>query len=325
MPNLSVLEAQDYYQALLDEIPKAKKRIVLAAMVILWGPRTAPIFIMLKDAISRGVKVTILLDTYTRLPYLYGATPRSSRQHRVRQTLRTLEDLAREGAMVHAFGKIGFPPYKGRCHIKVTIIDDDVYSFGGVNLLDHNLDTTDFMLHGKKDELADCLNQLVERIMGSRPPLPNGAVPLSEQSTVLFDGGQPKQSLIYDKACELTAHAKRVFFFSMMAPSGELAHLLNEIDSTLYFNRPEQMLPIDSLGQAYDQQKYRLTNAYKGREFIHGKFMLFELLGGQRAVLSGSHNFSYRGVGFGTQEVALHSTDPSLWDKLHAYLKQHTS
>ena len=77
MIDFELLEGGDYYKSLLEAIPKARKRIVIAEMVVLWGERTAPIFIMLQDALKRGVKVTILLDNYTRLPALYGLSPRS--------------------------------------------------------------------------------------------------------------------------------------------------------------------------------------------------------------------------------------------------------
>jgi len=92
MTDFTLLEAEDYYQTLLKEVPKAKKRIVLAAMVVLWGERTAPIFVMLQDALARGVTVTILLDNYTRLPALYGLYPKSSRKDRVKQTMSALEN-----------------------------------------------------------------------------------------------------------------------------------------------------------------------------------------------------------------------------------------
>ncbi len=322
MTDFELLEAGDYYQALLDGVPKAKKRVVIAAMVLVWGERTAPIFIMLQDALKRGVKVTILLDNYTRLPSLYGLNPKSTRKDRVKQTMRALEDLSRQGAHVFCFGKIGFPPYKGRCHIKAAIVDDTSYSFGGVNFFDQVFDFADYMLASEDPKVADCLEQLVERIGKTHPPLLDGEVPIARGATILFDGGRPKHSLIYERACELTARAKRVYFFGQMTPSGQLAQLLNETDSTLYFNRPEQMLPIDSLGQAFDQQRYRVENKYRGSDFIHAKFILFELPGGKKALLSGSHNFSYRGVSFGTQEIALHSTNTELWDKLYAFMQK---
>jgi hypothetical protein len=50
--------------------------------------------------------------------------------------------------------------------------------------------------------------------------------------------------------------------------------------------------------------------------------MLFELGSGKKVALSGSHNFSYRGVQFGTQEIALESRDEVLWEQLHNFVQK---
>lgn len=322
MNEWKLLGAEDYYQTLLKEVPKAKKRVVIAAMAMLWGERTAPIFVMLQDALDRGVKVTILLDNFTRLTNLLGLRPSSSGKERLRQTFRTLEGLSGQGAKVHLFGKIGLIPHKGRCHVKVAVIDDTSYSFGGVNFIDEALANTDYMLMSKNPEVADCLEQLVGKICKTRPPLADGEVKMGKDTSILFDGGQPGRSLIYERACELTSQAKRVYFASQMVPSGELARLLHETDSIVYSNRPEQLPSLGGLAQAFDQQKYRVDNSYTGPGFIHAKFMLFEMPNGRKVALSGSHNFSYRGVSFGTQEISLYSKDPGLWDQLFGYLQR---
>lgn len=321
MTDVRLAESNDYYESLLKEIPAAKKRIVIAAMIVLWGERTAPIFVMLHDAIKRGVKVTVLLDNFTRLSYLYGLEPRSTRGQRIRQTFATLEDLGKQGAKIYCFGKLGFPPYKGRCHLKVTVIDNISYSFGGINLFDQMFDLTDYMLKSTNSDIADCLEDLIHRVGKSRPPLLDGEVEIGKDLAIMFDGGRPKQSLIYERACELAAQATKVTYASQWTPSGPLGDLLSETNTTFYFNRPEQMLMVDSWGQAFDQQRQRIPNSYEGTDYIHSKFILFELPGGRKALISGSHNFSYRGVAYGTQEIAVYSTNEQLWKTLNQYCK----
>ncbi|MBX6333762.1 hypothetical protein IRY61_00260 [Candidatus Saccharibacteria bacterium] len=321
MVSFELLEVEKYYNSLLKEIPRAKKRITIAAMVVLWGERTAPVFLLLKEALARGVEVTILFDRYTRLTYLYGLSGKTATE-RVKQTYRMLEDLSAEGAKIYGFGKLGIVPYKGRCHVKATIIDDRVYSFGGVNFFDEMFEATDIMLTGNDAKTADRLARLIEQIGTNRPPLADDEVKIDRNCTMLFDGGQPDRSIIYERACELTAQAKRVVVVSQMVPSGQLARLLAETDAAVYSNRPEQMRPIDSLGQAFDQQKYRIKNLYTGDKYIHAKVMLFELTSGKKVVLSGSHNFSWRGVQFGTQEIALESRDEALWEQLHKFIQK---
>lgn len=322
---MRVLDAEQYYQTLVKEIPKAKKRIVLAAMVVVWGERTAPIFVMLRDAVARGVKVTILLDNYTRLAFLYNLRPKSSRTERVKRTFETLEELSKLGAKVHCFGKVGLVPYKGRCHAKLVVIDNTSLSFGGVNFLDQNFANTDLMLAGTSPKLADHLVELVTQIGSRTPPLLDREFKVNAKNTVLFDGGRSEQSLIYERACELTAQADKVVYVSLMTPSGPLAKLLKETKSEVYYNRPEQLINPDAWGQAFDEQRFRVLNRYKRPGYLHAKFMLFELPAGRKAILSGSHNFSYRGVAYGTQELALHSTDPLLWKRLYTYLEKNIS
>lgn len=323
MQNIHVLPADAYYRTLLEVVPKAKKRIIIASMLFVWGERTAPIFVMLASALARGVKVTILLDRYTKLTYLNGLKPVATRSKRLKQTFASLDDLVKKGANVYAVGKTAFPPQKGRCHVKITVVDDRTFSFGGVNFYDQGFKLHDYMLDSTGAEMADCLEQLVDKIGASKSALHDGEVALSPDTSILFDGGRRKQSIIYQRAVELAAAAERAYYVSHMAPSGLLARRLNGIAATFYFNRPEQMIVPESWAQAFDQQRYRTTNSYRGKNPIHAKYILFVLKDGRKALISGSHNFSFRGVNYGTQEVALQTTNETLWDELHGFMRAH--
>lgn len=318
-PSFTLVDAADYYTALTKEVPKAKKRIVLAAMRILSGPKTDVVLTELSKAAKRGVRVSVLIDNYTRLAPLKLNASRAS----VQRVYQLLEEVEKNGGTVHYFGSIGLNPFKGRCHIKATVVDDVTYTFGGVNFEDALFKKADYMLRSESPEVATCVEQLIERIGNITPPITNGEVTLAPNTHVLFDGGQPGNSIIYERACELAAQAKKIYYVSQMAPSGQLGSLLMEGNSTCYFNRPEQMELPDAWGQAFDQQKLRLPNKYTKDTYIHAKFILFELPSGRKAALTGSNNFSYRGVAYGTQEIALHTTDTAVWDQLYSFL-QHT-
>lgn len=320
---MSVTPADAYYQALLDLVPRAKKRIVLAAMLVVWGERTAPLFAMLGEALARGVQVTILLDTFTKLTYLNGLEPVSTRSKRIKQTFASLKELAQKGAKVYTVGKINFPPHKERCHVKISVVDNRSFSFGGVNFYDQGFKLHDYMLESSSPEMADCLAQLVTKIGIKGRPLNDGVVQLTPTTHILFDGGRKKHSIIYERAVELAAQATRALYVSQMAPSGQLAARLNKINTTFYFNRPEQMNVPEAWAQAFDQQRYRTTNSHEGKNLIHAKYILFELVDGSKKLLSGSHNFSYRGVSYGTQEIALETSDEVLWNQLQAFTKAH--
>ncbi|HSX29230.1 MAG TPA: phospholipase D-like domain-containing protein [Candidatus Saccharimonadales bacterium] len=318
---LHLLDADDYHTALLKAIKSAKHRVVVAAMILVWGERTAPIFEALQGAVKRGVAVTILLDNYTRLSAAYHLRPRTTRSERVRRTFETIEQLSSLGATVYCYGKIGLLPHKGRCHVKISIVDDTYYSFGGINIVDQSFSAHDFMFRGENPKIANTLEAIVTDIGTKSPPLPDNEIQLTDQHALLFDGGRPGHSLIYERACELAAQATRLYCVTQFTPSGPLAKLMHETEAVSYFNRPEQLVAPDAWGQAFDQQRYRLPNAYTGTTYIHAKFIIAKLRSGQYASLTGSHNFSYRGVAFGTQEIALYSTDKAVWERLHSYMQ----
>ncbi|MGH7157598.1 MAG: phospholipase D-like domain-containing protein [Candidatus Saccharimonadales bacterium] len=318
-----VLEAEAYYRHLAALLPRAKKRIVIAAMTVLWGDKTGVLLAEVGKAFERGVQVHILLDVFTRL----GTGAQDGRKvfrEQWRKTVATLDDFRKKGARVDMVGKIGLNPFKGRYHAKVTVIDDDCFAFGGINFVDIAFANHDFMLHTTNVDLADCLAQLIDRIGRAYVALPDGEVPLGDNTTILFDGGRPKHSIIYERALQLTRQSERVWFVSQMAPSGPLARALKATDAVVYFNRPEQVVEaVARWAQAFDQQRYRTVNAFRGQEYIHAKYMLFELFDGTKALITGSNNFSYRGIAFGTQEIAIYSTDTGLWNHLYKFINQH--
>lgn len=318
-----VLEAEAYQRKLATLLPRAQKRIVIAAMGMLWGDKTGPLLTEVGKALDRGVKVHILFDIFTRL----GTGVPGGRQvfrQQWQKTVAAFDEFRQKGARVDMVGKLGLNPFKGRCHVKITVVDDDCFTFGGVNFVDSAFTNHDFMLHASDADLADCLTQLVGRIGHAHIAMPNGEVPLGKDAAILFDGGRPKHSVIYDRAVQLTQEAERVWFVSQMAPSGPLANVLHATDSSIYFNRPENMTEtLPSWAQAFDQQRYRTVNQYTLQNYIHAKFMLFELFDGSKALITGSNNFSYRGIVFGTQEIALYSTDTRLWNRLHKFINQH--
>lgn len=320
-----LLDANTYVQRLANHISQAKKRIVIASMAVLWGDKTGTLFAEIDKALARGVNVHILLDAYTRTGLGFNGTKQLFRQ-RLQKTEAIFKDIQKKGARVDLVGKIGINPFKGRCHVKITVVDDDCFSFGGINFVDQAFVNHDYMLHTHNADLADCLAQLVGRIGRAKLPLPDAEVPLGSHSSILFDGGKPKHSIIYERATILARQAERVWFVSQMAPSGPLAHALKAANATCYFNRPEQVThTIASWALAFDQQRYRIVNHYYGHDYIHAKFILFELYDGSKALITGSNNFSYRGVAFGTQEIALYSTDKQLWQQLVDFTNKHIS
>lgn len=321
MGTINLLTAAEYRNALVKQVPLAKHRIVVAAMAMTWDETTIPILKLLLEACQRGVAVHILYDRYSWLPFTFHKWLPS---HKIRQQVGQLLAFAKEielaGGIVSEVGKKwGINPFSHRMHAKISLIDDAIYSFGGVNFTADSFLYADYMCHTQNLVMADQLAGHIEAISRSRS-LPNSELLLNDNSVVLLDGGQPGSSIIYDRACELAGQAAQVVYVSQMAPSGRLAKALRG-KSTCYFNRVGQATGAGKLGLAIDTWRYGLTNHYKGSTYIHAKFMLFKMRDGSRILLSGSNNFSWRGVAYGTKEIALQSGDPILWDELAHYLQ----
>jgi cardiolipin synthase len=313
--------ATDYYESLLKHIPQAKKRVVIHAMVVLWQPHTEKILTLLHDALDRGVEVRIVGDLYSKLQANMPKFARNDRGPRWGHTIALNSELQSKGAHVTYVGKIGFNPFKQRCHSKITIVDNLCYTFGGVNFYAGGFTFHDYMLECRDASLADRLYELV-RDIERYPRMTDSTEKLDDANTLLFDGGTPGSSVIYDAACDAVASAKKVYYVSQMCPSGRLAKLLTSTDNECYFIRPSQAEPPSNLALIVDQKRYGVKNRYKGKRYIHAKFILCENEDGSKRIISGSNNFSWRGIAYGTKEIALDSTNPQLWQAFYDFMKK---
>jgi phosphatidylserine/phosphatidylglycerophosphate/cardiolipin synthase-like enzyme len=314
-PNPTLIPSADYLAELLAAIPNARHRIVLAAMVFSEGSLMHKLFVALEQAAQRGVGVHVLLDIFTK--HWISSRNRTTPWKTTREAL---ADLERRGVRVSVYGRIGLNPTAGRCHLKLGIIDDQVFSFGGINLADGSFHNTDFMLATTDHHVANHLHELVNTIADSRPQH-DLEQRLGPSANVLYDAGTPKRSTIYENACALTAAAKTVYLVSQMAPSGDLVRLINTTENYCYFNRLSQLPAPTRLMTLFDKVRYPVRNHYRGAGFIHAKFMLFLMPDGTWRALTGSNNFSWHGVAFGTKEVALLSADPVLCGRLLRFLE----
>jgi cardiolipin synthase len=324
--SLQLIPAADYYTRLLHLIPQAQQRIVLHAMIISWTPElTHTLLPTLRDALQRGVRVELVGDIYTKpwLTYLSEYTFRSKPGSMWQHARAINHELSSLGAHITYIGRIKANPFKGRCHSKITIIDDNVFTFGGVNYSDASFTNNDYMFEIRDRAVADRFEQLVHAIATDRPVMDNTSEALDTATTLLFDGGTPDTSIIYDTACALVSRAERTLYVSQFPPSGRLGKIMAQKSCNCYFNRPSQGDFPFSLAFAFDARRYGTTNHYKHDTYIHAKYILTEDADGSKHVLSGSNNFSWSGIHFGTKEIAMHSTDPAIWQALATYTKKY--
>lgn len=324
--SLRLIPAADYYAELLRVIPQAQKRIVLHAMIVDWTPElTHTLLPVLCDALRRGVRVELVGDIYTRpwLTYFSEYTFRGKPGGLWRHTQTINRELLSLGARITYIGRIKANPFKGRCHSKITIIDDAAYTFGGVNYDDSSFTNNDYMFCVRNHAFADRLEQLVHTIARDQPIMDDTSETLDAATTLLFDGGAPDTSIIYDTTCTLVSQAERVLYVSQFPPSGRLGKIIAQKSCTCYYNRPSQGGFPFNLAFALDAWRYGTPNHYTHDTYIHAKYILTEDTDGRTHVLSGSNNFSWSGIHFGTKEIAMHSTDPAIWQALDAYTRKY--
>lgn len=311
--NRSVVTSKRYLDSMIADIAKARERVVVLALLVSYDGATWGLFSALESAIARGVEVRITVDEYYLRLYFAG------RASRLRETQNKLEHLRSCGADVTRLKAASLHPFKGRCHSKITIIDDVVYSFGGTNIADKAVRNNDFMIRVCNRDVARELYRLC-LLIETGEAHQDFQFPLGEGSVVLVDGGRSGNSIIYSKACELAARSRRVYYVSQFCPTGPLARLLRSTDTKFYFNRSAASAPHIGAMLTIDKAIGRIRTSYRCSSYLHSKLILAELQDGSRALLSGSHNFKNQGVKYGTQEIALYSTDFDLWDQLYVYV-----
>ena len=309
----AILNPPDYFNKLKELIPNSKHRILIASMTFGVGQNLTPVFELIKAATARGVLVEMYFDAYDTS---WRREEAFKNRVRARNTKKLVDELRGAGARIEYTGRVGLNPFSGRRHGKVTIIDDDVFSFGGVNMDEDSLDTTDYMLHTENTLLADKLANILRNYhLNSHDD--DKILHIDSENTLLFDGGQPKHSVIYEQAVELANKSNFIYFSSRMCPSGPLAKSIVKTKSLCLYNKPGQSPFPTSLSIIIDQLKYGIKNSQKSTQYRHAKFMLFELNDGRKALITGSNNFNYRGIKYGTMETGLLSYDEKLWQSIH--------
>lgn len=317
-----LLSSRNYKAELLHRIPLAKNRIVIVAMTLAPGQQTNAIFSLLEQAANRGVNVRVIADTYSWL-FIYRTKLKDFPKNNTRPTAmrNTAARLQAAGIRFSFVGSLGLNPFKGRMHIKFTVIDDTVFSFGGVNFHDEAFSYVDYMFGAKNNNLVNFLLFLATKIYNNQQ-FDNLDLQIDKYNKVLVDGGLPKKSAIYDLACELAKEAQEIYCLSQMCPSGELANLIKKTNYHCYFNTAKRAPVPTNLSIIADSKRYRMHNSYQRAGYMHAKCILFFMKNGEKRLITGSHNFSWRGVAYGTKEMALYSKDPEIWQKLYDFIQK---
>jgi cardiolipin synthase len=316
---------ETYVKNATAQIKKAKKRIALLTMVLVRDDATDELLEALCDAAKRGVVVTVAADSFTYTDFQGSYIPTTYRSKRVRDALSMQKKFRDAGATFQWLGRLSMIAFTGRTHIKWCIVDDTVYSFGGVNLDERSVKNTDYMFTVKNEALASRLIAEQERIVKADR---SGHAYRSHQfgdddNIVLIDGGFLGDSIIYRRACQLAEKAVHVSLVSQYCPTGKLSKLLMRIDSDLYFNHWTNAGLLNRFVLRMGMLSSKQITSYHRRPYLHAKFIIFSMPDGSKTAITGSHNFVHAGVFLGTREVALETKNKKIISQLERFLKDH--
>lgn len=324
-PIPKLLLPETYVRDATSQIRKATTRVYLMTMVLVHDPATDDLLDALCEAAERGVDVNVAGDSFTYTDFQGSYIPTTYRSKRVREAMSMQKRFRASGADFNWLGRLSMVAFSGRTHIKWCVVDDTVYSFGGVNLDRQSFKNTDYMFHVTNEALASRIVAEQERIVKADR---SGHAYRShafgdDDNTVLIDGGFLGDSIIYRRACYWAERAAHVTLVSQYCPTGKLSTLLKRTDSDLYFNHWTNAGLLNRLVIRIGMFSSRHKTSYHRRSYLHAKFIIFTLHDGSKVAISGSHNFVRAGVFLGTREVALETTHKKIISQLERFFKDH--
>lgn len=325
---MKLLSPHEYIKQATAAISRAEKRVSFISMVITDDDSTDELLNALAAAAKRGVEVRVAGDMFTYTELSGQFIPSHYYSKKVRSTTRMARTLSRAGVDFHWLGRLNITTVSGRTHSKWCVVDDTVFSFGGVNLYEEATRNADYMFRTKNTALANTLfteHQRIVRADKKSHAYRSHSLKLDAMSTVLFDAGLFGDSIIYEHACSLAKRARRITYVSQYCPTGKLTRLLHKTNSLLYFN---QWQTARGFNRFVIRAGMFLTNqqtSYRRTAYLHAKCMIFELIDGTKVAITGSHNFVHGGALLGTREIALETTDPKIIAQLETFITEHVA
>lgn len=326
MNSPKLLLPTEYVAHAAEKAKSAKKQIYLISLSLTRGSATDELIDAIIEAANRGVEVHIAVDLLT---FICDHTSHIASRVAGRDMFRT-NQLRREfrqaGAEFHWLGMQRVPYLIGRTHSKWLIIDDDLYSFGGVNLNQSGvLERTDYIFYLHDKTIANRLaaeQDLIEIADPQRKRVCDHCIK-TDYGELLIDGGRYGHSVIYNHAVKLAREAKELTIVSQYCPGGKLAKILTQKKASIYIN------PKGSAADAANnfmigskKAVSDITNLYTRKRYLHAKFIIATMPNGSKKAITGSHNFSSIGVHAGTREVALETSNPAVIAQLEDFLKR---
>ncbi len=322
---MKLLTIEEYFKDAAREMDRASSRVHIMTLAIAREEHTETFMKALIKSSERGLDVNVAADTFTYSEFGGHFSPFKKKTERSKAVTAFTEALIEAGVKFTWLGgnhKIN--PFAGVTHIKWTIVDDIVYVFGGVNLFGKGEVWQDYMFKFNDKRLATILVTEQKKIIKAEkgPADYAGLVAKLDYGRLIIDSGRRGDSMIYDRAVELAEKAESIIFVSQYCPTGELADYVKAKAEKVYFNQANTTSFSTSILIRSSQLITRLRSSYHGSRYLHAKFIIFTMSDGSKIAITGSHNFSYSGVRFGTREVVLETADKKIISQLENFFSQ---
>jgi cardiolipin synthase len=324
--DFTFLTRREYFRELIERVAKTKKGD--RVMIITHDfhpdePLVAGLMEMLNVAAARGVHTNFAIDERS-FPVMQRVPLNKKAQRLIRSTHETLGNLHAAGVNYTVTNKTFhrlINRFSGRAHIKMAIINDEVY-VGGCNLLHTN--QIDIMVRWHDSKAADWLYQLMGGVIkkGDTWSALSGKdrkLDLDEHTKLLLDAGKPRQSLIYENALKLIDEAKEWLvitcqYFPNSTTGKHLAAAYKRgVRVSIYYNHPSNHQPgFNTLIHAVVLRERTRHPSALFAEQLHKKvpYVHAKLLANESSAMVGSHNYVVAGVNLGTAELTLLRHDP---------------
>lgn len=327
---MKLITSSDYTAEVVKSIRNARNEIAIIATTFRSDDeRSEAIIDELCKAADRGVAVSIHADTFTYLePKEFILFSPKRQPSRAVQALKLERRLKSHGIQFYWLGRKANVILTGRTHTKWIVIDDIVFSFGGLNLDNESLTNIDYMFKIRNAKLAEIL--LAEHVRIRRADrggagIRNHRYAFDELTDVLFDGGLIGTSLIYQRTVALAKQAEYITLVSQYCPTGPLTRILKAKHATVYYNHWRNASSINRALIGLGMLTAKSTTAYKHNTYLHAKFAIFTMPNGDKVAISGSHNFMFGSGVVGTREVAIETADPRIIRQLEKFCEQYVA
>lgn len=325
-----LLTAGAYARELATAIGEARQEVAIITTTLRANDeRSQAIVDALCSAADRGVTVSVYADTITYLEPKEFLL-RSPKRHPARaiNAMKLEHKLKSHGIQFHWLGRKANIIITGRTHTKWAIVDDVVYSFGGVNLDSESFSNIDYMVRIHDARLSEIL--LAEHVRIRRSDkggsgIRNHTIQLDSHTNVLLDGGLIGSSLIYRRACILALQATYITLVSQYCPTGPLNRILKLKHATLYYNHWRNASWANRVMISFGMVTSKFPTIYDHDTYLHAKFAIFTMSDGKKVAISGSHNFMHGSGIAGTREIAIETSDPRIIRQLERFYNTHVA